>query len=123
MHSAKRITLLWKRDNEYKQSKKEGARSSGKQRGNSKTNSVRVMLVDGQSSGADNALHARVAVALFAELIVLSVEPMASLFCNFFFDFWFRAVRLFVIIRVIRKSDSHLSFVRFRKSLVWLQTE
>ena len=87
MHSAKRITLLWKRDNEYKQSKKEGARSSGKQRGNSKTNSVRVMLVDGQSSGADNALHARVAVALFAELIVLSVEPMASLFCSFFF--WF----------------------------------
>ena len=45
------------------------------------------MLVDGQSSGADNALHARVAVALFAELIVLSVKPMASLFCNFFFLF------------------------------------
>ena len=87
MHSAKRITLLWKRDNEYKQSKKEGARRSGEQRGNSKTNSVRVMLVDGQSSGADNTLHARVAVALFAELIVLSVEPMSSLFCNFFLIF------------------------------------
>ena len=43
------------------------------------------MLVSEQSSGADNALHARVAVALFAELIVLSVEPMASLFCSFFF--------------------------------------
>ena len=45
------------------------------------------MLVSEQSSGADNALYARVAVALFAELIVLSVEPMASLFCSFFFSF------------------------------------
>ena len=45
------------------------------------------MLVSEQSSGADNALYERIAVALFAELIVLSVEPIASLFCNFFFEF------------------------------------
>ena len=45
------------------------------------------MLVSEQSSGADNALYARVAVALFDEFIVLSVEPMASLFCSFFLSF------------------------------------